>query len=151
MHRKLQSKIEALKIMRNELEKYRTERDQFKLMAETLQIRYSAIKSSINNFDRSNLDYSNGSSVSILLNETKEKNYALNTEVEALKQKLNELQGDIEVLRKRSSKSTDTRLNHNFNTEELDKSNSEWSLEKSKYIAQMETLKKKVCILSLEF
>lgn len=137
--------------MRNELEKYRTERDQFKLMAETLQIRYSAIKSSINNFDRSNLDYSNGSSVSILLNETKEKNYALNTEVEALKQKLNELQGDIEVLRKRSSKSTDTRLNHNFNTEELDKSNSEWSLEKSKYIAQMETLKKKVCILSLEF
>lgn len=132
--------------MRNELEKYRTERDQFKLMAETLQIRYSAIKSSINSFDRNNLDYSNGSSVSILLNETKEKNYALNTEVEALKQKLNELQGDIEVLRKRSSKSTDTRLNHNFNGEELDKSNSEWSLEKSKYIAQMETLKKKVCL-----
>ncbi|GBP08363.1 hypothetical protein EVAR_73071_1, partial [Eumeta japonica] len=36
--------MEALRILRKELEKFRTERDQFKLMAETLQLRYAALR-----------------------------------------------------------------------------------------------------------
>lgn len=44
LHRKLQSKAEALLILSKELDQCRTERDQFKLMAEQLQDRYSVLK-----------------------------------------------------------------------------------------------------------
>nr|CAD7200033.1 unnamed protein product [Timema douglasi] len=44
LRRKLQSKVEAVLILSKELDHYRTERDQFKLMAEQLQDRYTALK-----------------------------------------------------------------------------------------------------------
>jgi hypothetical protein len=44
LRRKLQSKAEALLILSKELDQCRTERDQFKLMAEQLQDRYSMLK-----------------------------------------------------------------------------------------------------------
>jgi Uncharacterized coiled-coil protein (DUF2353) len=44
LRRKLQSKAEALLILSKELDDSRKQRDQFKLMAEQLQHRYSALK-----------------------------------------------------------------------------------------------------------
>jgi hypothetical protein len=131
--------------MRTELERYRSERDQFKLMAETLQLRYSAIKNSLENFDYNDIRFGEGSSVGILLNQTREKNISLNTEIEVLREKLNELQGDIKILRTKNiemqNKSKSLNNDKNKNSTELQ---TEWNEEKSKYIAQMEHLKKKV-------
>ncbi|XP_017859056.1 PREDICTED: coiled-coil domain-containing protein 149 [Drosophila arizonae] len=146
VHRKLQSKVEALRILRQELEQFRVERDQYKLMAETLQLRYSAMKRN------SELLAGNGnacgalsqnSSLAALLHETRELNLKLNTEVEALKQRLNELQGDMELLRERESNSKSrlqTLLNENaaHNKEEL-----QWKRERANFICHLENLKKK--------
>lgn len=132
--------------MRNELERYRSERDQFKLMAETLQMRYSAIKNSLENFDHNDFRFGEGSSVGILLNQTREKNISLNTEIEALREKLQELQGDIKILRSKNSemqikvKSGNLKSKNAIENDE----NGDWNEEKSKFIAQMEQLKKKV-------
>jgi hypothetical protein len=46
LRRKLQSKAEALLILSKELDVCRKERDQFQLMAEQLQHRYTALKKS---------------------------------------------------------------------------------------------------------
>ncbi|KRG01053.1 coiled-coil domain-containing protein 149 isoform X2 [Drosophila mojavensis] len=146
VHRKLQSKVEALRILRQELEQFRVERDQYKLMAETLQLRYSAMKRN------SELLAGNGnacgalsqnSSLAALLHETRELNLKLNTEVEALKQRLNELQGDMELLRERECNSKSrlqTLLNENaaHNKEEL-----QWKRERANFICHLENLKKK--------
>lgn len=146
VHRKLQSKVEALRILRQELEQFRVERDQYKLMAETLQLRYSAMKRN------SELLAGNGnacgalshnSSLAALLHETRELNLKLNTEVEALKQRLNELQGDMELLRERESNSKSrlqTLLNEHaaHNKEEL-----QWKRERANFICHLENLKKK--------
>ncbi|XP_017961092.1 coiled-coil domain-containing protein 149 [Drosophila navojoa] len=146
VHRKLQSKVEALRILRQELEQFRVERDQYKLMAETLQLRYSAMKRN------SELLAGNGnacgalsqnSSLAALLHETRELNLKLNTEVEALKQRLKELQGDMELLRERESNSKSrlqTLINENaaHNKEEL-----QWKRERANFICHLENLKKK--------
>lgn len=141
--------------MRKELEHYRTERDQFKLMAETLQMRYSAIKKSLidtNSFD----DIVKGSTVTEFVNQMREKNIALTTEVEQLRQKLLELNGDIELLRNKnvintsnntikrksaySSSSTSSNDIIEHNSILLDKEY------KSDMIAQLEKLKKNVSV-----
>lgn len=128
--------------MRKELERFRQERDQFKLMAETLQMRYSAVKKSLISSGDFNYDSTNRSSSALILNETKERNIALSTEVEALKEKLNEIQGDMKVLRAQQSKSN----------LETDVSNGTFSnSEKSSFIAQLETLKKKNAQLQYDF
>ncbi|XP_001654084.2 coiled-coil domain-containing protein 149 [Aedes aegypti] len=145
IHRKLQSKVEALKIMRNELEKYRSERDQFKLMAETLQMRYSAMKSSLNSPEFQAAGFGNSSAVSLLVNQTRERNISLSTEVEALRQRVHELEGDIDVLRTKNF-DLQAAFNKMKSTEETklkDRKGIVWDEEKSKLIAQMETLKKK--------
>lgn len=105
---KLQSKVEALQIIAKDLDKCRSERDQFKLMAEQLQERYTLLKKKSFEFDGSNrtyderIDYSKlpGQSVAQLLNDTREQNKALTLDTESLRQKLSEAQGDIIVLRK---------------------------------------------------
>lgn len=148
MQRKLQSKIEALNIVKRQMEQYRVERDQFKLMAETLQLRYSAIKKSLN--DSQSMDYGiqlgQASSVASMVSETREKNIALNTEVEALRQRVDELQGDVDVLRRklvskvkqeRSNSGSEASENGDFSTKE-----------KFELIAQLETIKKKVGLFS---
>lgn len=143
MHRKLQSKAEALRILRKELERFRTERDQFKLMAETLQLRYSAVKRSS---DYNNCGFGGKSSVANLLHDTRERNIKLTTEVEALKQKLSELQGDIELLR-----SKDKRLDCSLGGSESQsccgnpKAEIQWKRERTDLICHLESLKKKVC------
>lgn len=161
LHRKLQSKMEALRILRKELEKFRTERDQFKLMAETLQLRYAALRrnslSDMGSFtsDTSGVPGSNSkTSVAKILHESRERNIKLTTEVEALKQKLAEVQGDIEVLRAEKSCSTtsikqtqkskvgvkdDSVLNGNTKEMML-----QLKQERSNFICHLEQLKKKV-------
>lgn len=145
MQRKLQSKIEALNIVKRQMEQYRIERDQFKLMAETLQLRYSAIKKSLN--DAQSMDYGNvysrlgdTSTIATMVNETREKNIALNTEVEALRQRVDELQGDVRVLRDKlaiTAKSAHI-IGGSIDSTDFSKK------EKFELIAQMEALKKKV-------
>ncbi|RZF40904.1 hypothetical protein LSTR_LSTR015060 [Laodelphax striatellus] len=100
LRRKLQSKAEALLILSQELEQCRTERDQFKLMAEQIQGRYSKLKKicpdSIIGYGSAHLP---GKSVAQLVEELSEKNKALVLEQEDLKQKLKDAYGDIKVLR----------------------------------------------------
>ncbi|XP_039288013.1 coiled-coil domain-containing protein 149 isoform X2 [Nilaparvata lugens] len=100
LRRKLQSKAEALLILSQELEQCRTERDQFKLMAEQIQGRYSKLKKicpdSIIGYGSAHLP---GKSVAQLVEELSEKNKALILEQDDLKQKLKDAYGDIKVLR----------------------------------------------------
>ena len=139
--------------MRTELERFRSERDQFKLMAETLQLRYTAIKNSLDTCDTNDLRFGESSSVGILLNQSREKNIALTTEIEATKQKLQELQGDIKILRKKNAEMTTQQKNGAklLNNPEQDERLIEWNEEKSKLIAQLEHLKKKNAQLQYDF
>uniref|UniRef100_A0A1A9ZNV0 Uncharacterized protein n=1 Tax=Glossina pallidipes TaxID=7398 RepID=A0A1A9ZNV0_GLOPL len=164
LHRKLQSKMEALRILRKELEKFRTERDQFKLMAETLQLRYAALRrSSLSDFSGS-LASEDGSgmtsvdsksSVAKILHETRERNIKLTTEVESLKQKLTEVQGDIEVLRANKN-SKDSEIKETLpESESGEKFNKDlqlkWKEERSNFISHLEQLKKKNAQLAFDF
>lgn len=107
LRRKLQSKAEALLILSKELDQCRTERDQFKLMAEQLQDRYSVLKKKSHDMGFNYLMFypdgmnSNryGNSLAQVLTETTEQNKALRIEVEDLRQKLRDAHGDIKVLR----------------------------------------------------
>ncbi|GAB0088936.1 Coiled-coil domain-containing protein 149-A [Sergentomyia squamirostris] len=150
LHRKLQSKVEALKIMRKELERFRTERDQFKLMAETLQIRYTAIKKSLHSGDSGSVEYMERSSVAALVNDLREKNTAFSTELESLRQRLTEKEGDINVLRERRCLSCE-KCQNGKSSEEEDSLVAGWSQEKSQFIAQLEALKKKNAQLQYDF
>lgn len=153
LHRKLQSKNEALKIMRAEVERYRTERDQFKLMAETIQIRYSAIKCSLQNSDNNETFCNSSSTLGFLLNQTREKNITLQTEMETLRQKLYKLQGDVKLLRNKNTEMVNLlkskELKHkNQISEEMQ---TLWNDEKAHLINQLENLKKKNTHLQYDF
>ncbi|XP_035782987.1 coiled-coil domain-containing protein 149-A-like [Anopheles albimanus] len=153
LSRKLQSKVEALKILRYELEKCRTERDQFKLMAETIQLRYSAIKNSLNSPDFQAAGFGNSSAVSLLVKQTRERNESLTTEVESLKQRLYDLEGDIKVVRARNVELQDTcsklrTANESILTANGDK---KWQEDKSQLIAQLELLRKRNAQLQYDF
>uniref|UniRef100_A0A336LPH3 CSON000086 protein n=1 Tax=Culicoides sonorensis TaxID=179676 RepID=A0A336LPH3_CULSO len=153
LYRKLQSKVEALNIMRNELEKYRTERDQWKLMAETLQLRYSAIKNTISVHSPNNsVDYSGGSSVRALLTETQQSNIQLQTEVDTLRQRLNEVEGDMALLRKRNRELLNQKKDLSVKSDSVIQEDRQdgWNLEKSKMIAQLEQLKKQIAQLKYD-
>lgn len=135
------------------MEQYRIERDQFKLMAETLQLRYSTMKKSLN--DAQLMDYgmaqlrmgNDTGSVTTMVSETREKNIALNTEVEALRQRVDELEGDVRMLRGKlaaAPKST-ARSNSIGGASSDGGGSSDFSRnEKFELIAQLEALKKKV-------
>lgn len=131
--------------MRAEVERYRSERDQFKLMAETVQMRYSTMKNSLENSEQSE-SFSNASASTLgyLLNQSREKNMALHSEVENQRQRLHELQGDIKLLRSKNSEMTKalkaTKSKDKNSVEEQQKM---WNEEKSKLIDQLEGLKKK--------
>ncbi|KAL3864063.1 hypothetical protein ACJMK2_005769 [Sinanodonta woodiana] len=105
---KLDSKGEALLILSKELDQCRSERDQFKLMAEQLRERYQALKKqNLGQVPMSSVDtktfkqYSDMQSQSLakLLFESKEHNKSQQFEMEDLKQKLHDAQGDIKLLR----------------------------------------------------
>lgn len=143
----MQSKVEALNIVKRQMEQYRTERDQFKLMAETLQLRYSAIKRSLN--EAHSVDYTvesglgSTSTVATMVSETREKNIALNTEVEALRQRVDELQGDVRVLRDKLAIRVKCGERAGSIVSELSDGGDFSKKEKSELIAQLEILKKK--------
>ncbi|KAH8265244.1 hypothetical protein KR038_002320 [Drosophila bunnanda] len=151
VHRKLQSKVEALRILRQELEQFRVERDQYKLVAETLQLRYSALKSNSELLAVGGCGaLSENSSLAALLHETREQNLKLSTEVEALRQRLNELQGDMELLRETeaSNKSRVQAMaseNAARNKEEL-----QWRRERANIICHLEGLKKRNAQLAFD-
>ena len=138
--------------MRTELEKFRTERDQFKLMAETIQMRYSAIKNSLESSSNEVGIEGSSSTLGFLLNQSREKNMGLLTETESLRQKLNELQGDIKLLRNKNAEMSKILKTKNtpkdFESDEAAKS---WNKEKSKLIDQLEGLKKKNAHLQFDF
>ncbi|XP_023242902.1 coiled-coil domain-containing protein 149-like [Centruroides sculpturatus] len=104
---RLDSKTEALLILSKELDKYRSERDQFKLMASQLRERYNALKKRIEGWGPSLLGVydirgfkgDREQSLAQLLCELKEQNKSLMFEVNDLKQKLSDAQGDIKLLR----------------------------------------------------
>lgn len=136
LHRKLQTNVEVIRILRAELDKYRTERDQFKLMAETIQLRYCAMKSMTTNPDTDN--FLDSSSATKLLNDMREKNMKLSTELERTKEKLTEREGDIEVLRQ-EKRDLVLRLDDQTN------SRTAFTLEESErqnFISQLESLRK---------
>ncbi|XP_033611241.1 coiled-coil domain-containing protein 149 [Cryptotermes secundus] len=107
LQRKLQSKAEALLILSKELDQCRTERDQFRLMAEQLQDRYSMLKKKSHDLGFSRLTLHpdgidskrRGNTLAQILGETTEQNKALKIEVEDLRQKLRDAHGDIKALR----------------------------------------------------
>lgn len=138
--------------MRVELERFRTERDQFKIMAETLQLRYSAIKNSLENVDGDFAFEGASTTLGFLLNQSREKNIALQTETETLRQKVHELQGDIKLLRSKHAEMTKAikakPCQINGENEETLKA---WHEEKSKLIDQLEGLKKKNAQLQFDF
>jgi len=140
--------------MRTELERFRTERDQFKLMAETIQLRYTTIKNSLENSEGS-VGFGDGSSSTLgyLLNQTREKNMSLQTEIETLRQKHQELQGDLKMLRNKNldmSRVLKTKAAQDKHPED-DARLKVWNDEKSKLIAQLEMLKKKNAQLQFDF
>lgn len=106
--RKLESKCEALLILSQELDQCRSEKDQFKLMAEQLQERYHVLKRSLSGqplmtstetgIDRKSVD-SQSQNLLRLWCEAKELGKSLQFEVDDLKQKLFDAQGDIKLLR----------------------------------------------------
>lgn len=139
--------------MRAEVERYRSERDQFKLMAETVQMRYSTVKNSLENSEQSETFGASGSTLGYLLNQSREKNMTLQTEVENQRQRLQELQGDIKLLRVKNLEMSRAlkafkNKNQNSNIEEQQKA---WNEEKSKLIDQLEGLKKKNAQLQFDF
>ncbi|CAL1530228.1 unnamed protein product, partial [Lymnaea stagnalis] len=122
--RKLESKCEALLILSRELDQCRSERDQFKLMAEQLRDRYQMVKRQLTgdtpmsaNIEVDPKTYSNIQTQSLarLLFDTKENNKSLKFEVDDLKQKLLDAEGDIKLLREQIARSrvgtTDEGLN----------------------------------------
>nr|CAD7452187.1 unnamed protein product [Timema tahoe] len=114
LRRKLQSKVEAVLILSKELDHYRTERDQFKLMAEQLQDRYTALKKIYHNMGHGHSSIFHGDglvtekfgrSLNQLLDESRERNKDLCIHLEDLRQKLADAQGDLKVLRSQQQKS----------------------------------------------
>jgi Uncharacterized coiled-coil protein (DUF2353) len=138
--------------MRTELERFRTERDQFKLMAETIQMRFQTIKSSLESSGNESGIEGSSSTLGYLLNQSRKKNMALQTETEALRQKVNELQGDTKLLR---NKNVEMSKVIKAKTVPKDLESGEalkaWSVEKSKLIDQLEGLKKKNAHLQFDF
>ncbi|KAL4231693.1 hypothetical protein ACF0H5_009271 [Mactra antiquata] len=121
--RKLNSKCEALLILSQELDQCRSERDQFKLMAEQLRERYQSIKKSLqpmhstsdSTVHRHSKD-SYSQNLARLLYEAKENNKSLQFEVDDHKQKLHDALGDIKVLREQIARSRVGTTDEGMNT-----------------------------------
>ncbi|GFR90471.1 coiled-coil domain-containing protein 149-like [Elysia marginata] len=123
--RKLESKCEALLILSRELDQCRSERDQFKLMAEQLRDRYQMVKRQLTGdtpvypshmeIDPKTYTDIHSQSIARILFDTKESNKALKFQVDDLKQKLHDAEGDIKLLREQIARSrvgtTDEGLN----------------------------------------
>uniref|UniRef100_A0A0C9RX18 Ccdc149 protein n=1 Tax=Fopius arisanus TaxID=64838 RepID=A0A0C9RX18_9HYME len=101
LRKKLELKSEALIVLSQELEQCRSQRDQFKMMAEQIQERFWHFKRQINDskeLRKYNLD--GDFRMMDLITELREQNKCLKLQVETLRQKLEDAQGDIKVLRR---------------------------------------------------
>ncbi|CAG5028400.1 unnamed protein product [Parnassius apollo] len=100
---KLQSKVEALAIMNKELDKCSMERDRYKTLVEQLQCKktMSICLQDNNNFRFTPINTITGGEI---LAKTRDNNIMLNLEVETLRSKLEEANGDILVLRRQIQK-----------------------------------------------
>jgi Uncharacterized coiled-coil protein (DUF2353) len=139
--------------MRAEVERYRSERDQFKLMAETIQMRYSAMKNSLENSGQDDGFGSSNATLGFLLNQTREKNMTLQTEIETLRQKLHESQGDTQLLRAKNLEMSKVLKAKEVSSKEktICEMQRVWNEEKAKLIDQLENLKKKNAQLQFDF
>ncbi|XP_015589543.1 coiled-coil domain-containing protein 149 isoform X2 [Cephus cinctus] len=99
--RKLQLKTDALIVLSQELDQCRVQRDQFKLMAEQIQERFLHLRQQTSEARELNGLYNLDENFRTqdLLIETREQNKCLRLQVETLRQKLGDAQGDIKVLR----------------------------------------------------
>ncbi|XP_013173227.1 PREDICTED: coiled-coil domain-containing protein 149 [Papilio xuthus] len=102
---KLQSKVDALGIMSKELDKCSMERDRYKILVEQLQCKKSV---SICVQDNNNYRFTQTNTISggEILARTREHNNMLKLEVETLRSKLEEANGDIMALRRQLQKGT---------------------------------------------
>ncbi|KPJ19851.1 Coiled-coil domain-containing protein 149-B [Papilio machaon] len=102
---KLQSKVDALGIMSKELDKCSMERDRYKILVEQLQSKKSV---SICIQDNNNYRFTQTNTISggEILARTRDHNNMLKLEVETLRSKLEEANGDIMALRRQLQKGT---------------------------------------------
>ncbi|KAK6635860.1 hypothetical protein RUM44_001114 [Polyplax serrata] len=98
LKRQLESKSEALVILNKELAEFKTERDQFKLMAERLQEKCSTLKK-VSYRENSVFNDRSEEPLSPTSIDVKEVNRSLKFEVECLRQKLRDALGDVKALR----------------------------------------------------
>ncbi|UYV81618.1 hypothetical protein LAZ67_20001717 [Cordylochernes scorpioides] len=102
---RLEGKTEALRILSQDQEQLRSERDQFKLMAEQLRERHTALRkkveawgpSLVGTYDAQTFMQEQG--LAQLLCQFKERNQILQSQVTELSQKLEDANGDIKALR----------------------------------------------------
>lgn len=108
LRRKLQSKTEAVLILSKDLNKCRSERDQFKSNQEELQHRLLSLTRNIHNkglyrtslYTEDEADgFRPGVTVAELLRDAQKRNKALRMEMDELKQRLSEAYEDMEALR----------------------------------------------------
>ncbi|KAJ8026370.1 hypothetical protein HOLleu_34192 [Holothuria leucospilota] len=106
--RKLQAKTEALLVLAKELDNVRQEKDAYKLMAEQLREKYHGQKKKYEEREKAlglSLDESDplserrSQSLAQILCETREQNRKAEEEINSLRQKLAESEGDIKILR----------------------------------------------------
>lgn len=97
LKRQLESKSEALVILNKELAEFKTERDQFKLMAERLQEKCSTLKK-VSYRENSVFNDRSEEPLSPTSIDVKEVNRSLKFEVECLRQKLRDALGDVKVV-----------------------------------------------------
>lgn len=142
--------MDALKILRKEMELYRAERDQFKLMAETLQIRYSAMKKGLDGRSLEKGSFLDMSSTTKLMNEMREKNLSLTSELEKMRGLLLDKEGDIRVLREEKQNTASKVLLKRDSVESENSVNFPVE-EKNSLISKMEVLKKKNAQLQFDF
>ncbi|XP_054716701.1 coiled-coil domain-containing protein 149-like [Uloborus diversus] len=109
---KLECKTDSLLILGHELEQCQSEKDQYKLMADQLRERYSALKRRVEGwgpsllgvYDVDGLKCDREKSLAHLLCELKDQNKALKFKTENLKLQLDDAYGDIKLLREELSK-----------------------------------------------
>ncbi|XP_046978240.1 coiled-coil domain-containing protein 149 [Vanessa cardui] len=139
---KLQSKIDALSIMTKELDKCSMERDRYKLLVEQLKCKKS-VQDNTNTHDR--FAPTNTISGSEILARTKEQNNLLKLEIETLKSKLEEANGDILALRKQMQKG------QSFDEQNEYKAFSTSKTDYEQLVQELEKIKKKYQQIQLDY
>ncbi|GAB1610228.1 coiled-coil domain-containing protein 149-like isoform X1 [Argonauta hians] len=144
--RKLDSKCEALLILSREMDQCRSERDQFKLMAEQLQERYQTLKRKMAGKGVGGMPFyggekpnskTEGQNIHKLLCDSRDHSKSLQFEVDDMKQKLFDAQGDIKLLREQIARQRVGTTDEGINTRHFP------AYEREDLVRQLETQKEK--------